>query len=262
MKDRIAALTSRDIDCVIADGDVQSPEELRKLMQATPARIGIGHCGSRYRTDSYLRFLADHAAANDAVSEEVPAQVVRDLGVFEVQTLCRDKHEMLTRPDLGRLFSEETKALLRQSCRSHVDVQIYFGDGLCSPSVKANAEDLFLTIQAELESSGITVGTPFFVRYCRVNTARTIGPLLDAKVTCVLIGERPGLLTAESMSAYFAYQARPEMLESEYTVISNISRHGIPPVEAAAHTAELIQEILRLKCSGVEFAEKRSVGKL
>ena len=106
-----------------------------------------------------------------------------------------------------------------------------------------------------LEDKGITVGTPFFVRYCRVNTARTIGPLLDAEVTCVLIGERPGLLTSESMSAYIAYHARPDMLESEYTVVSNISRHGVPPVEAAAHIADLIAQILEKKKSGVEFSK-------
>ena len=106
-----------------------------------------------------------------------------------------------------------------------------------------------------LEDKGITVGTPFFVRYCRVNTARTIGPLLDAEVTCVLIGERPGLLTSESMSAYIVYHARPDMLESEYTVVSNISRHGVPPVEAAAHIADLIAQILEKKKSGVEFSK-------
>ena len=106
-----------------------------------------------------------------------------------------------------------------------------------------------------LEDKGITVGTPFFVRYCRVNTARTVGPLLDAEVTCVLIGERPGLLTSESMSAYIAYHARPDMLESEYTVVSNISRHGVPPVEAAAHIADLIAQILEKKKSGVEFSK-------
>ena len=106
-----------------------------------------------------------------------------------------------------------------------------------------------------LEDKGITVGTPFFVRYCRVNTARTIGPLLDAEVTCVLIGERPGLLTSESMSAYIAYHARPDMLESEYTVVSNISRHGVPPVEAAAHIADLIAPNLDKKKHGVEFTK-------
>ena len=89
------------------------------------------------------------------------------------------------------------------------------------------------------------MGIPFFVRYCRVNTARTIGPLVGAKVTCVLIGERPGLLTDESMSAYIAYNARPDMSESDYTVVSNISRYGMAPVEAGAYIADVIQDLLQ-----------------
>lgn len=237
----------------------KNPEQIDVWRKTTPARIGIGHVGTRYTTESYLRFLADHAAANDAVFDEVPQEVIASLGVFEVQTLCRNKQEMLKRPDLGRLFSEETKEKIAQRCQHDVDVQIYFGDGLCAPSIAANVPDLFHAIEAELTSQGITVGTPFFVRYCRVNTTRTIAPLLDAKVTCVLIGERPGLLTSESMSAYIAYHAREDMLESEYTVVSNISRVGIPPVEAAAHIAELLEDILKKKCSGVEYSRRRQI---
>lgn len=230
-------------------------KELWKMKYATPARIGIGRCGARYTTEAQLRFLAAHAAANDAVFNEVPEEVVKELGVFEVRTRCANKNEMLLRPDWGREFLPDARQKIVENCVHHPQVQIYFGDGLCSPSIRANIPDLFPTIKMGLEDKGITVGTPFFVRYCRVNTARTIGPLLDAEVTYVLIGERPGLLTSESMSAYIAYHARPDMLESEYTVVSNISRHGVPPVEAAAHIADLIAQILEKKKSGVEFSK-------
>ena len=108
-------------------------------------------------------------------------------------------------------------------------------------------------ILLSLENAGITMGKPFFVRYCRVNTAREIGPLLQAKVVCVLIGERPGLLTDESMSAYIAYKPHPDMSESDYTVVSNISRFGMPPVEAAAYIADVIKEMLRQKASGLRL---------
>lgn len=229
----------------------EDPKQMQLLKEKTPARIGIGHCGARYPTVSYLRFRADQAAAADAVFAEVDSGLVRELGLFEVRTRCENKHMMLTRPDLGRLFDDETQKLISERCRHDVDVEIYVGDGLCAPSVGANVPDILPAVTKELEAEGVTVGTPFFVRYCRVNTARTIAPLLNSKLTCVLIGERPGLLTAESMSAYMAYNARPDMQESEYTVVSNISRHGIPPVEAAAHIAELMLEILKQKKSGV-----------
>lgn len=229
---------------------ISDPARLSALKQSTPARIGIGHAGARCTTAAMLRFRADQAKANDAVFSEVSEDTIRALGVFSVQTRCRDKYEMLTRPDYGRILPPDQQEIIRANCVSNPQVQIYFGDGLCSPSIGANLPDLYPALRAELESSGITVGTPFFVRYCRVNTARTVGPLVGAEVTCVLIGERPGLITSESMSAYIAYHACPEMSESDYTVVSNISRVGIPPVEAAAYIAELIQTILRDKKSG------------
>ena len=221
------------------------------LRNATPARLQIGRAGSRYKTKSYLDFRAAHAAANDAVMSEVSRETLEKLGLFEVQTKCKDKYEMLTRPDLGRYFSDETKDYIKQHAVPGADVQVYCGDGLSAPSIKANVGDMLPMIRLSLENDGITLGKPFFVRYCRVNTAREIGPLLQAKVVCVLIGERPGLLTDESMSAYIAYKPHPQMSESDYTVVSNISRFGMPPVEAAAYIADVIKEILRQKTSGL-----------
>lgn len=220
------------------------PDQLRLLKKATPARIGIGHAGPRYMTSAMLDFWAAQAQASDSVKSEVPEEVVKSLGVFEVRTKCHDKYEMLTRPDLGRLFDGETLEEISRRCCHDVDVEIYFGDGLCSPAIEANVPDLYPALRAGLEDYGITVGTPFFVRYCRVNTARSIGPLLQAKLTCVLIGERPGLITNESMSAYMALNARPDMSESDYRVVSNISRVGMPPVEAAATIADMMARML------------------
>lgn len=256
MNTEMYEITDRDTENVIETENISSVEKLRELMKYTSARIGIGHVGPRYKTKAYLRFLADQSAAADAVFDEVDRSVIDQLGVLEVSTKCRNKYEMLTRPDWGRIFEPETLGILSEKCVHDPDVQIYFGDGLCSPSIRANIPDVFSALKSGLEYEGISVGTPFFVRYCRVNTARTIGPLLGAKVVCVLIGERPGLLTAESMSAYITYKPHEDMQESEYNVVANISKHGIPPVEAAAHIVDLIKNILLLKCSGVEFNKK------
>lgn len=224
-----------------------------RLCAETPARLQIGRAGSRYKTKSYLDFRAAHAAANDAVMSEVGRDTIARLGLFEVQTMCKDKFEMLTRPDLGRLFSDDTKAYLKAHATMGADVQIYCGDGLSAPSVAANVPDILPMVTTALTQEGITVGKPFFVRYCRVNTARQIGPLLSAKVVCVLIGERPGLLTDESMSAYIAYKPHPDMSESDYTVVSNISRFGMPPVEAGAYIADIIRKMLTQKCGGLQL---------
>ena len=237
-------LTSIPISEMVCNDGIKSPDNLAKLKKSTPARIRIGHVGARYTTKAMLRFWADQATAADAVYSEVSPETIKELGVFEVSTKCKSKYEMITRPDLGRLFDESTLEYISQNCIHAPDVQIYFGDGLCAPSIAANIPYLYPTIKAGLESEGISLGTPFFVRYCRVNTARYIGSLLNAKVTCVLIGERPGLITSESMSAYIAYNARPDMLESDYKVVSNISRAGIPPVEAGAYIVDIIKELL------------------
>jgi len=244
-------ITERNISESVYLEHAENYDELLKMKEATSARIGIGHAGARYKTAPMLRFAADQAAAADAVFSEVERMVVEKLGVFEIRTKCKDKYEMITRPDWGRELEKQTQNYLYEHCVHNPDVQLYFGDGLCSPSVQANVPDLLPAILLGLQEKNITAGTPFFVRYCRVNTARTIAELLGAKVICVLIGERPGLITSESMSAYMAYHARPDMLESEYTVVSNISRHGVPPVEAAAHIVDLLAEILEKKKSGV-----------
>ncbi|MFR3484915.1 MAG: ethanolamine ammonia-lyase subunit EutC, partial [Clostridia bacterium] len=167
-----------------------------------------------------------------------------------VRTKCKDKYDMLTRPDLGRSFDEEAKRTIAERCLHNPDVEIYVGDGLCSPAVEANVPDLYFAIRASLEYDGISVGTPFFVRYCRMNTAKTVAELLHPKVTCILLGERPGLLTAKSMSAYMAYNAGYHMRESDFNVVSNISAVGIPPVEAAAAIADMIRAMLKQKASG------------
>lgn len=233
--------------------DTENEKALVNLKKFTDARIGIGRAGARYKTVPYLRFRADHAAANDAVMLEVDEKTIQNLGLFEIRTKCKNKYEMLTRPDWGRIIPNEYKNILLEKCKQNVDVQIYCGDGLSAPAIGANVGDLLQIISLALDGSGITMGTPFFVRYCRVNTAREIAPLLHAKVTCVLIGERPGLSNGESMSAYIAYNARPDMSESDYTVVSNISRKGMHPAEAGAYIAELIVKMLKQKTSGLNL---------
>lgn len=223
---------------------IEKSEMQRQALKTTPARLDISSTGSRYKTKDYLDFLAAQSAAADAVFTEVSKDTINQLGMLEIKTKCKSKHDMITRPDWGRIIEEDQQQMLLENCEQFPDVQIYFGDGLSSPSIAANAKDIFEILKKGLNDLGKTVGTPFFVRYCRVNTARTIGPLLGAKVVCVLIGERPGLITDESMSAYIARKPSHEMQESDYTVISNISRHGVLPVEAAAHMVDLLVDML------------------
>lgn len=227
--------------------------DLAKLRASTSARIGIGNAGPRMKTETLLHFRADHAAARDAVWRDVSEEVIESLNLFSVQTRCKDLNEFLTRPDHGRLLDKESEERVKKMCTPSPDVQIFVADGLSSAAIEANAENILPAIMDSLEAKGLKVGTPFFVKYGRVGSEDHISELLDAKVVCVLIGERPGLMTAESMSAYIAYRATVNMPESRRTVVSNIHKGGTPAPEAGAFIADIIEQILQAGKSGVEF---------
>ena len=223
------------------------------LKQYAPCRLGIGKAGARYKTDPVLQFRAAHAAAQDAVFSDVDQDFIDKMGLFSVQTQCDSKDTYLTRPDLGRKLSDEAVKTIKEKCRMNPKVQIYVSDGLSSASIAANIGDVLPAIEQGLKSYGIDTGTPFFVKYGRVGAMDQISEITGADVTCVLIGERPGLITAESMSAYIAYKATVGMPEARRTVVSNIHKNGTIPAEAGAHIAEIIKIMLEKKASGTDL---------
>ena len=214
----------------------ENGEEYAELKMNAPCRLGIGK-----------------AAAQDAVFNDVDAEFVEKMGLWTVQTQCDSKDTYLTRPDLGRKLSPEAVETIKAKCKKNPTVQIYVADGLSSAAVAANIGDLLPAILQGLESYKIDVGTPFFVKYGRVGVMDEISELTGATVTCTLIGERPGLITAESMSAYIAYKATVGMPEARRTVVSNIHRAGTIPAEAGAHIAEIIKIMLDKKASGTDL---------
>jgi ethanolamine ammonia-lyase small subunit len=171
--------------------------------------------------------------------------------MVEVQTKCNSKDEYRTRPDHGRCFDAENQQKIRAAIPGTPKVQIVVGDGLSSAAITANAMDCLQSIQEGLKLKGIDPGTPIFVRYCRVGAGDAIGDVTGCELVCVLVGERPGLVTDKSMSAYITYRPHTGVSESSRTVVSNIHAQGTPAVEAGAHIAELIDTILKRKVSGV-----------
>lgn len=231
------------------------PDALRRMMSRTTARIGVGRAGPRLKTQTLLTLRADHAQARDAVFADVSPAVLEQAGLFSVQTMCEDKNTYVTRPDLGRRLSDEAVETLRANCVHNPDVQIYAADGLSSTAIEANLNRILPVITDSLTRMGLTVGTPFFLRFGRVGSEEHVAEVLGCKVVCVLIGERPGLATAESMSAYIAYNAYVGMPESKRTVVSNIHKNGTAAVEAGAYIAEVIGKILEQKASGVDLVK-------
>ena len=224
-----------------------------EMKLTTPARIGVWRCGTRPLTDTWLRFRADHAVAQDSVLGEVPEEFPAKYNMVSVKSMCESKDEYLTRPDLGRKLDEESLNLIRSKCRKGAKLQIIVADGLSSNAVEANIPNLLPAMLQGLEGMKIEVGTPIFVKFARVAIMDAIGEELKPEAAIVLLGERPGLGTAESMSAYIGYNPRAGMVESERTVVSNIHKGGTPAAEAGAHLATLLKKILDAKASGVNL---------
>jgi ethanolamine ammonia-lyase small subunit len=230
-----------------------NPDGLRALMAATPARIGVGRSGPRPRTAASLLFLADHGVTQDALMHEVDANLLEELGLFSVESQAADRQTYLKRPDLGRKLTEAAKAVLRERCTKNPDVQIFVGDGLSGAAIDHNLRQIMPVLQQGLNSAGLSMGTPFFVKNARVGLLNDVNGIVDAKVCAILIGERPGLARAQSMSIYLGYRPRPESTDANRDAICNIYEGGLNPLEAGAHAVQLVQRMIRDRASGVEL---------
>lgn len=253
--DFVPDVTALDLRKLYLVEDAQEPGKYKKLKEKTPARLGSGKAGARYKTLTMLRFRADHAAAQDAVFSQVPEDFAGKNGLIPLQTRCKDKDEYLTRPDLGRCFDEVNEKVISSTWKG-TRVMLVIGDGLSSAAIEANALDCTAAIRQGLQNEGISLDKIPFVQFCRVGASDHIGDLTGCELLCLLVGERPGLGTAESMSAYITYRPHRGIPEAKRTVISNIHRQGIHAVEAGAHIASLMTEMLRQKASGIDLRQE------
>lgn len=238
------------------------PELIEKIRTRTPARVLAGRAGAAYRTATQLELRQAHAAARDAVRAEfdlqkdLGAEFVRQWKLFTVSTMASSRDEYLQRPDLGRRLAEDARSVLTTQCPAGAGLQIVIGDGLSVTAVSAQVPSLLPLIVEKAQTCGWKLGQTFAVRYCRVGLMNDIGDLLRPKVVVLLIGERPGLSTAESLSAYMAFQPRAGHNDSHRNLISNIHADGVSAEAAAARIIDLAAEMMRLGTSGSELKEK------
>src|SRR5580704_10195358 len=223
-------------DRLAADSDW--PELVRKIRARTPARIVVGRAGPAYRTETQLQLREDHAAARDAVRAELDvnaafgAAFIEKWKLFEVGTRASSKDEYLQHPSLGRAFNDASRAEIARSCATERDIQIAIGDGLSVPAIGAQVPRLLPLLIAGAELRGWSVGQTFVTRHCRVGIVNEVGELLRPRIVLLLIGERPGLATAESLSAYLAYQPDRTHSDANRNLISNIHERGLNAEEA------------------------------
>lgn len=233
--------------------NARKPDVLRALMQTTPARIGIGHAGPRYRNIPQFIFWADHAVTQDALFKEIDPALLQQFNLFEVQSQASNRQEYLLRPDLGRKLSDEARKTLQERCIKQPDVQVYVSDGLSAAAIEHNLRDMFPVIQQGLAQAGLKMGTPFYVKYGRVGLLNDVNSIVDAKVVVTLIGERPGLGRAEAMSAYMGYRPQSNSSDADRDVVCNIFNGGTNPLEAGAYVVEYIKRMLKHQASGIKL---------
>jgi len=237
---------------------VKNPKDaqgLKALMASTTARIGVGRAGPRYSTASLLLFQGDHAVTQDALMRDVDQKLLDEFKLFTVQTkITGGKQEYLLRPDLGRQLNDEGKRLVNEKCPKNVNIQLVVGDGLSAAAIEANLRQIFPVIRQGAQAAGLTLGTPFFVKYARVGVMNDIGEIVQPDVIILLIGERPGLGRAESMSAYMGYKPKYGDTDADRDVVCNIFENGgTNPLEAGAFVVQIAQNMRKHQASGVKL---------
>jgi ethanolamine ammonia-lyase small subunit len=235
---------------------------LRALIDSTSARIGVGRAGPRYNTASLLLFQGDHAITQDALYRDVDQKLLDEFNLFTVQTKVTGggtspsggKQEYLLRPDLGRLLNDDAKRIINEKCQKNVNVQLVVGDGLSAAAIEANFRKIFPVIKQGVKNANLTFGTPFFIKYARVGVMNDIGELIKPDVVILLIGERPGLGRAESMSAYMGYKPKYGDNDADRDVVCNIFEGGgTNPLEAGAFVVQMAQKMRKSQASGVKL---------
>ena len=176
-------------------------------------------------------------------------------GLFEVATLARTKQEFLLRPDLGRCLGTDARAELSRHCPIGVELQVAIADGLSAAAVCVQVPALVPLLAVQAQRRGWRFGQLFCIRHGRVGVLNDIGEILNPAVAVLLIGERPGLATAESLSAYMAYRPRTGHDDACRNLISNIHARGVSANQAADRIARLAAQMIQQATSGVAIKE-------
>lgn len=232
-----------------------------RLKQFTPARIGLARAGAAVSTDEQLAFQLAHAQARDAVHAPFDAAAVataltaRRLSVVQLASAAPDRTAYLMAPDLGRRLADPARWRLAElACDFACDLALVVADGLSALAAQRHAVPLIEALAARL--GGVKIGTVAVVERGRVAIGDEIGAALNAKLVVVLIGERPGLTSPDSLGAYLTWAPIVGRKDSERNCISNIRPEGLGYDAAADKLAYLIREALRRQLTGVMLKDE------
>ena len=235
---------------------------VNKLRAQTPARLLAGRSGAAYRTSTQMELREAHAAARDAVRAELNLltdfgeDFVREWNLLEVSSQATTKDEYLLRPDLGRHLNDSARVKIGSHCAPGQDLQISIGDGLSVTAVATQVPRLLPVLCAGAQARSWSVGSICVIHHCRVGILNEIGELLKPRVAVLLIGERPGLATAESLSAYMAYRPKASDTDAKRNLISNIHARGVSTEYAAQRILNLAALMMKTHESGCQLREE------
>jgi len=244
------------------------PDPWQSLATLTAARIALGRAGNSLPTDAILRFDVAHALARDAVHQALDVDGLaarwRQMGWAEplvVHSRAMDRHTYLQRPDLGRCLDEASAALLLAQRLPHTpDVAIVIADGLSATAVHENALPLLDALLPLLD--GLRMAPLVIANQGRVALGDEIGVLLQTRLVLVLLGERPGLSSPDSLGAYLTFAPKVGRRDAERNCVSNIRPAGLTPAAAAAKLAWLIQSALARQLSGIGLKDDSEIPSL
>lgn len=233
------------------------------LKQFTPARIALGRAGISLPTRACLDFQLAHALARDAVNIPLDfaglEQRLKKEGhqTLTLQTQAENQTVYLQRPDLGRLLSASAVACLRRNAHLPVDAVVVVADGLSSTAIEHHAEPFLRLLLPELQQRGYRLPPVCLIKHGRVAIGDAVAEHYSARLCMVLIGERPGLSSPDSMGIYFTYQARSGIsTDADRNCISNIHNNGLSYQQALKKLLFLVNEAEKLQLSGVNLKDE------
>lgn len=231
------------------------------LKQFTEARIALGRCGTSLPLQESLKFKLAHAKARDAVHHPVQMELLArkleegKISSLQLSSSVADRMEYLTRPDKGRYLCTSSKKLLAQQKKEY-DIAVIIADGLSAPAVHQSAIDVTCGLLDIIKTTKLTLAPLSLVQNGRVAIGDEIASLLNAKMAVVLIGERPGLSSPNSLGAYLTYNPTPGTTDEARNCISNIREGGLSVLDAIRKISYLIEMALKKKYTGVELKDK------
>jgi ethanolamine ammonia-lyase small subunit len=233
------------------------------LARFTRARIALGRAGGSWRTQTLLDFRLAHAQARDAVAREFAVEAleaqIRQAGyeTARLSTGAGTRAAFLKRPDLGQILSEESRRFLREKAAFFGAryLVVIVSDGLSALAAEMQTVPLLAALLPPLHRAGWKTGPVLIVPFGRVKLQDQIGELLGARQSVMLLGERPGLGSPDSLGAYLTWQPSADKTDADRNCVSNIRSQGLPPTAAGARLAQLLLQSARQGVSGVKLKE-------